>query len=316
VGVKALAGMQARQSDASLRAWTAAAEAGRAWPKATVVAARREALRAMTAKQRPYTEGSDGLPTRQVGPWVERKAHYVDYYAGMFATGMHRKWPRRAYVELFAGTGLSWDYGHCREIEGSALRALRRDFTDYVFVDIDEAAMVALAARLERHPQPEHRRLTLLSEDCNDAVGRVRAAIDGAITLVFVDPTNWQIRLDSIARLVDGRAVDLLFTFHHGAMRRVGNAPALDAFFGTDRWHPLLSLPHHMVAGALVQLYNSQLEKLGYLDTHELVIPVRNRQNVVMYDLVVFTRDERGIDFWRKSLRAPDEAGQRSLWDL
>src|SRR5665811_1084362 len=82
-----------------------------------------------------YVPAKDGLPARQVGPWVERKAHYVDYYADMFATGM-KKWPRRAYVELFAGTGVSWDYGHRVEIDGSAVRALRRDFTEYVFVDL------------------------------------------------------------------------------------------------------------------------------------------------------------------------------------
>ena len=111
-----------------------------------------------TAKPRPYSIAGDGLPARQVGPWVERKVQYVDYYAGMFATGMRHKWQRRAYVELFAGTGPSWDYGHCREIEGSALWALRRD---------------------------------------------------------------------SIAQLVEGRTVDLLLTFHHGAMRRVRDAPPL-----------------------------------------------------------------------------------------
>jgi three-Cys-motif partner protein len=269
----------------------------------------------MTTKGRPYHTASDGLPARQVGPWVDRKAYYVDYYADMFATGMHRIWPRRAYVELFAGTGLSWDYGHCHEIEGSALRALRRDFTDYVFVDIDATATAALQARLSRIQRPGLSRPVVIANDCNDAVATVRTVTRDAITLAFIDPTNWQIRFESIARLVEGRRVDLLFTFHHGAMRRVSSAPALDAFFDTDRWRPLLNLPRSMVAGALVQLYNGQLQQLGFLDTHELVVPVRNRRNVVMYDLVVFTRDGRGADFWRKTLSAPDEVGQRSFWD-
>jgi three-Cys-motif partner protein len=269
----------------------------------------------VTKQPRPYHTASDGLPARQVGPWVERKAYYVDYYADMFAKGMSRKWPRRAYVELFAGTGVSWDYGHCAEIQGSAIRALLRNFTDYAFVDIDAAATAALAARVNAAGLRPGSRKTILTSDCNDAIDGVRAATAGAISLAFVDPTNWQIRFEAVARLVEGRSVDLLLTFHHGAMRRVNSAAALDAFFDTDHWRKLVALPRLEVAGALVELYNQQLSQLGYLDAHRLVVPVRNSKNVVMYDLVVFTRDPRGLDFWKKTLQAPDEIGQHSLWD-
>jgi three-Cys-motif partner protein len=153
-----------------------------------------------------------------------------------------------------------------------------------------------------------------LTADCNDAIPAIRAATAGAISLAFVDPTNWQVRFESIAELVRDRRVDLLFTFHHGAMRRVRDADALDAFFDNSQWRRLVKLPKREVAGALVELYNRQLERLGYLDTHLHRVPVRNRKNVVMYDLVVFTRDPRGVDFWRKTLSAPDEVGQRGFW--
>jgi len=272
------------------------------------------AVPGMPRSRLQYVPAKDGLPARQVGPWVERKAHYVDYYADMFATGM-KKWPRRAYVELFAGTGVSWDYGHRVEIDGSAVRALRRDFTEYVFVDIDDVATGALAQRVARVARrPGQHPPRILTADCNDAIPTVRAAIDGAICLAFVDPTNWQVRFESIAELVRDRRVDLLFTFHHGAMRRVRDAAALDAFFDTSQWQRLVQLPQREVAGALIELYNRQLERLGYLDTHSYRVPVRNRKNVVMYDLVVFTRAARGVEFWRKTLSAPDEAGQRGFW--
>ena len=193
--------------------------------------------------ERPFVKATDGLPARQVGPWVDRKAYYVDYYADMFATGM-KKWPRRAYVELFAGTGVSWDYGHRSEIEGSALRALRRDFTDYIFVDANKVAATALTERVARvATRTTQRRPTILTADCNDAIPDIRSAIGGTIALAFVDPTNWQVRFDSIAELVRDRRVDLLFTFHHGAMRRVRDAAALNAFFDTDLWRRLVRLP-------------------------------------------------------------------------
>lgn len=268
----------------------------------------------MSRTKRPFVSAKDGLPARQVGPWVDRKSYYVDYYADMFATGM-KKWPRRSYVELFAGTGISWDYGHHTETTGSALRALRRAFTEYVYVDIDVVATAALAERVARVTlRPDQRHPTILTADCNDAIPAIREAIDGTICLAFIDPTNWQVRFESVAELVRDRRVDLLVTFHHGAMRRVRDVAALSAFFDTDEWRRLVRLPRPEVSGALVGLYNSQLGKLGYLDTHSYVVPVRNRKNVVMYDLVVFTRDPRGVDFWKKTLSAPDEAGQRGFW--
>src|SRR2546423_911392 len=97
-----------------------------------------------------YYTAPDGMPAREVGPWVDRKAYFVDRYAEMFATGMKNLWARRTYVELFAGSGMSYDRARRNFIEGSALRALRSDFTDFVFVDIDPVAVAALDVRLDR----------------------------------------------------------------------------------------------------------------------------------------------------------------------
>jgi len=259
----------------------------------------------------------DGLPARVVGPWVDRKAWFVDALVGIFGTGMKRRWSRRAYLELFAGPGLSWDRAKHRIVRGSALRALSRDFTDYAYVDLDSIAVDALTKRVSALDLGDRRVSVLPPMDCNDAVPALRTAIPSdALTLAFIDPTNWQVRLDTIAALTEGRRVDLLVTFHIGSMKRVAHLRprALTDFFGTDSWRSAFNRPHWEHTEALAELYNRQLEQLGYLSgTYPHRVAVRNSTNAVIYELIGFSKHDRGVDFWRKATRI-DERGQTGFW--
>lgn len=275
----------------------------------------------MPRRKTVWVTGPDGLDARVVGPWVHRKVHHVDRLLEIFGTAMRPHWPNRGYVELFAGPGLSFDKGSGGWIEGSARRAIGKNFTDYAFVDMDRRATAALTARLRRDGVGalKRKQVEVITANCNDVINDLRRLIPrGALSLVFVDPTNWQVRWDSIARLVDGRHTDLLYTFHVGAMRRVGGtpAPALNEFFGTDAWRQALNRPSEEKAGALIRLYNDQLATLGYLPTAvEDAVAVKNSRGVTMYELVLFSRHPLGVKFWREA-KSVNELGQRSLWDV
>ena len=86
---------------------------------------------------------------------MARKDHYVDRFAAIFGNGMKKKSPARGYIELFAGPGESFDRARRVFVPGSAIRALRQNFTHYAFVDIDPIATNALRERIrifyERH---------------------------------------------------------------------------------------------------------------------------------------------------------------------
>lgn len=263
-----------------------------------------------------YCTGPDGLPARIVGPWVERKDHFVDTYAHMVATGMKNRWPNRAYVELFAGPGVSWDKTRQRFRDGSALRSLGHEFTNRVFVDIDQVATDALRRRIaDRRPGLI---APVLQLDCNAAVEDIRTAVPAnALTLVFVDPTNYQVRMDTLRRLTENRTMDLLITFHEGILRRLTRVdpPAVDAFFDTPRWKDCLRQPTELRAAALRALYGEQLARFGYQSGRpEDVVLVRNTMNRVIYSLVLYSRNLKGHEFWRKAIQT-DELGRRSLWD-
>ena len=77
----------------------------------------------------------DGLPMRESGPWVAEKLDYLKRYIDVFETSMRRKWPRRYYIDLFAGPGKCICRGTKVIYLGSPLLALttKHPFTGYFF---------------------------------------------------------------------------------------------------------------------------------------------------------------------------------------
>jgi len=260
------------------------------------------------AAEAQYRTDEDGLVARSVGHWVVRKTHFVDRYVAIFTNAMRKKWKYRTYVELFAGPGRSFDRTTQEFSDGSALRALKANFTDYVLVDIDKRATDALGKRIKL--AGKGKTVHIITKDCNRAVDDVLAGIPrGALALTFIDPTNWQVTFDTVSNLTKGRPMDLIITFHYGSMKRAEqqNPASLTRFFGTKRWRDGRG------AAYWYQLYNQQLEPLGYLkDCHLQSETVRNSRNVPMYGLVLFTKDQLGLDFWNKA-RAVDENEQLPL---
>jgi three-Cys-motif partner protein len=262
-----------------------------------------------------WCDGDDGWDVRGVGRWVDRKTAVVDSLARMFATGMKNAWPRRAYVELFAGPGRSWDRDKGRYVAGSAVRALDFEFTDYVFVDRDPRATSALLGRITSHPRGSLAHV--LTGDCNLLVDEVRGLLPAsALTLAFVDPTAWEISFDTVARLVAGRKVDLLLTFHAFKLVRIAHLNQVDhvnAFFGTEEWLPIVRQPsRYRIVEDLAALYNRQLAELGFLQSYQYRVPFRNAKNSSLYQLVGFSRDPMGVKFWAQASRA-SESGQRQF---
>jgi three-Cys-motif partner protein len=253
---------------------------------------------------------SDNLPARRVRGWAHRKHHFVRRYMDAFATGM-RKWDQRVYIDLFAGPGKCFE----REpsslfFPGSPLIALDFPFTQHVYVESDHLAADALR---QRAPGSSTRRVTVIEDDCNSAVPTILGLLPArGLFLAFIDPTNWQIRYDTVAELTAGRPMDLIVTFMVGEMKRVppkAVAAALDAFFGTNEWRTL----KRRMQVDFVELYRAQLAKLGYISRaprHDLV--VTNTKNLPLYQLCFFSKHAKGYELW-DNVTAIDEKGQRRL---
>lgn len=249
------------------------------------------------------------------GVRAARKHYFLEYYASIM-TRM-KKFPRRAFVDLFAGPGrvrLDETGGFD---DGSLLKALRHAFTEFVFVELREDYAAALEQRVAA--REKSRRVVVLPGDCNERIGDVVRLIPPyGLTLAFIDPTNWQITFETVRKLAAVPRVDLVVSMFLGSMKRVpkGARPEIDAFFGTDQWRllPYTRPDGSLTLDGMMKCYREQLSALGYLNqpgAREIVVNAKEG-GPPLYLLAFFSRDELGYKFWNEATRR-DETGQMTF---
>jgi three-Cys-motif partner protein len=216
---------------------------------------------------------------------------------------MKKKWTHRAYIDLFAGPGVCIDDDTKTPFLGSPLLALASPFTDHVYVDLDPRATEALSKRIvARAPG---RKVTIITGDCNEVIDQVTAALPkrDCLAFAFIDPSNWEVEFETVQRLVAGRKVDLLVTFHAQNMKRastVKDQPRLDAFFGTGSWRTGSTVP---TLAQMQDCYTKQMATLGYLErpTARGIKVTRSAANrSLKYLMPFYSKNDRGYDFFDK----------------
>lgn len=142
--------------------------------------------------------------------------------------------------------------------------------------------------------------------DCNALIDPLLLKLPSfSLDFCFIDPTNWQIKFDSVRRLTKDRRMDLAITFHIGEMKRVAeDAPKeLDDFFGGPSWQEnyreMLSKGKREGGRILLDFYKQKLIDIGYQDFDDHV-RVKTRTGVPLYHLLFASKDKRGKDFWSK----------------
>jgi three-Cys-motif partner protein len=255
---------------------------------------------------------TDGLSARVVGPWSREKHHVLSQYLGIFGPSMRHKWSHRAYVDLFAGPGVCVDSDAHNFFVGSPLLALAQPFTDHVYVDLDPTATNALAKRVAA--RGVDRKVTIITGDCNALIDQVIEALPkrDCLAFAFIDPSNWEISYETIRRLVEGRRVDLLVTFHAQNMKRastVAEQPRLDAFFGTKSWRTGKAVP---TLAEMVGCYTKQLASLGYLEratARDIKVTKSAANQSLKYLMPFYSKSDLGYDFFDK-VTSEDHDGQ------
>ena len=265
---------------------------------------------------RQWVSASDGLVAWRTGTWAQEKLFYLSRYFSIFNAGMQKKWSERVYIDLFCGAGrVLADHD---EMDGSAALALRSQipFTRCFFNDAEPLAVEALKKRAE---QIGGLSPVYFSEDCNTVIPRIRSLLPASsLDLAFIDPSNWQIALDSIATLTANRRMDLVVTFHVGGMKRAAatQPQSLDSFFGTRIWRDAydrsLRAGRREGSRILLDCYEDQLRKLGYTWVVDDV-RITNSRHVGSYHLVFASKSARGEDFWKK-ITARSATGQQRLF--
>jgi len=286
----------------------------------------------MPCERGTLVPASDGLPARCVGPWSADKLYYVRRYLEVFSVAMRKKFPSRAYIDLFSGPGRCVVDDDSTELAGSPLVALGilHQFTEYHFVEADNRAMAALKQRVAISTPGA--RVKYYPGDANDFVRELARNLPASsLNVAVIDPTGLDFRFESLRLLTEGRKIDLIYLFpefmdvKRNLDTYLGQSRSpLDEVLGTSEWRSrvmarkgILQLPEEehweKYGRPIVELFREQLEKLDYVDVRlgsEIV--VRNRRNVPLYYLVFASKHELGHKFW-DAIQRVSSTGQKSL---
>jgi three-Cys-motif partner protein len=185
--------------------------------------------------------GSDGLPVLCVGPWAEKKHHYLESYCQISSDGMKNRWNRRFYIDLFGGPGLCRNKETSEEIDGSPLIALSKNFTDFIFVESNLKSLDVLKSRVSACT--EKRPITYLAGDANEIVDEIIPIVPqkDALVLLFADPFNVHLKMSSLKKLTEKLRADLLLHFPWGTYlnRVVSLMPGLKSEARLYNWQQL-----------------------------------------------------------------------------
>ena len=278
----------------------------------------------------PYP-GEDLLPLRCVGFWAEKKLYYLKRYMEVFNTSMKYKWPKRAYIELFAGPGRGIVRDRSQIIDGSPLLAIKQavPFSRYIFVDINSDALSALEKRARQLSLGAD--IKFIPGDCNSIIDEIRTMIDSSyLILTFIDPTSMQAKFSTIRDLTQGLQMDLIINFPLQAINRSytyalqGYDQKYNDFFGTTEWKPVLTGSSNFlsIGTKLLDLYKNQLRSIGYGQINDLAgsqssglsddILVRGPKDIPLYYLVFAAKSGIAYKFWNE-IQKIQANGQRRL---
>lgn len=255
-------------------------------------------------------QGLDGGAVVKAGLWAVGKLYYIKRYCEIFNAAMKDKWPMRMYVDLFAGSGKCLIEATGKEIDGSALTALRCKvpFTHYFFNDVEVSAIECLKRRVSA--LQTERSVEYFAKDCNVVVEDLLSRFPAnSLGFCFIDPLSWQVKFDSVRRLTQNRRMDIAVTFHVGGMKRVIDNPPQELleFFPDSSWLEEYrnTKTHSQATGQiLLAAYKKGLEAIGYVDIRDFIL-MRNSKRVPLYYLIFASKHRRGGEFWAK-------VGQRS----
>jgi three-Cys-motif partner protein len=247
----------------------------------------------------------------------------VRTYAGLFAKGTRKKWKHRVYVDLFAASGRARARRGIVPSSASLALGVEVPFDRYVFCDAKPRNMSALRARVAR--DYSDREVRFIEGDVNASVDQILTALpphrpgEGVLSLCFADPFSFgNLKFATIRQLAE-RYMDFLVLIpagYDGNRNRdryvVGTSDKLDEFLGDslwrDDWERETGLGPRSFSSFVISQFGQRMKQIDfkYADIGDAV-PIRlPEKNVLLYVLVLFSRSNLGVKFWRAAQTACD----------
>jgi three-Cys-motif partner protein len=271
-----------------------------------------------------------GLQQIRGGSHSIEKIRLHNYYVSLFTTAMKSRWPQRAYLGLYSGSGRARVRDSGQVIETTAMGALRArfPFTKYIFVDNDSRCIEALEQRV--HALDWSPDASLFERDVIDAVPDIHGAMPrfgrgkGLLSFCFVDPFSANLDFRVIRELGSRYRMDFLVLLMLGVdvrqnFRRYFDDPS-DTRIGSliddpgwrEEWKAR-NLRRRDLIGFVLQKFDAAMTSIGYTAARpDEAHPIRVMgKHVFLYSLVLYSKSDLGRKFWQTVRQGVDP--QRSL---
>jgi three-Cys-motif partner protein len=244
---------------------------------------------------------------------MEEKYRLLWQHNRIFSTGMKNEWPRRVYVDLFAGPGRVYFKETGAIHSGSPLLALDvpDPFSKYIFCDKSRRNIKVLEQRVRALGSFD---VEYLCGDANELIVEVLQIIPSdALVFAFLDPHKTaQLPFRTVEALARRERTDLLVNLPIGMdlIRRLDewrkpDARAIETWAGDPDWReawerkPLHQDDHVFLAN----LYARSMDRLGHLPTTtgQMHLVRHRTQRRRLYYLGFFSRHRLGYKFWKEA---------------
>lgn len=278
----------------------------------------------------------DGLTVRESNAWARDKLAIVECYVSGFSRACSKRAPTWQVVDGFAGPGVNEIKDNRELVWGTPMLCLAAEpkVPRILAMDLGPNEASALHARTE----PYRNRITVVRGDVNqDLVPAMEQHLNlRAPTLCILDPEGTELDFTTLRKLSGFRVgrtkaeLLILLATHTGFLRTLTTAgegfswapDRMDRLYGTGEWREIwderrAGLPSEAATARYVQLYASQLRRLGYSHVLDRQIRARGREGKLGYYLVFASQHDTGekiMDYCFDTRYETDE--QLSLFNM
>ena len=171
--------------------------------------------------------------------WTAAKLDAVEEYLKAYTTALEDKFKLR-YVDTFAGSG-SITLKDGETIDGSAIRALKYPFNDYLFIEQNKSHYNTLKEKIN------DKRVTIINEDCNSFISKMDTYNwKGYRAVIFIDPYAMDFSWETLVKISKVPIFDVWYFFPFMAVNRNlyrdltampdANKQQLNKIFGSEDW--------------------------------------------------------------------------------
>jgi three-Cys-motif partner protein len=256
-----------------------------------------------------------GPKDKGVGIWVPEEKHRL-LRAYLDATrNAWKKWPKRVYIDPFAGPGRIQVEGESKTRDGGALVAWRiladaAPFTSVLVGDLVPERASACEQRLRALGAPA---VSFPGPAVETVKSMTKAVPPGALCMVFLDPYNLELLSFSLVQELAKLQVDLAINFSTMDLERNGDLefdPERARFDQTaPGWRSapeIRAVSRPNIPLAFFKYWCGLVQGLGFSFSKEMPL-VRNNQGRSIYRIVFFARHKLPTRIWSDVARGPNK---------